>query len=381
MKLTPIFSLLLSVLLAITLSSATVTAEQTEPQSNDRFAQIVLFVPDDAEMPEDYQQRLHDIAIRTENFFADGIEQWDWDVARREIFARTSAGEVKVTVVRGALPKDAIGRKGFPAVGPLAMAGATKALGDEVDESTVWWTFYHTPERVIKGFRGGGDRDGGRAINVYPTADGEIYPTVELGDPKMWPLNLKGCLHEFGHALGLPHIGPKPSSELGNTLMGPINRAFGNRLPEGTTEPRVYLCEASAALLAKHPLFVSRGPIAPAGQGAVAITDLTLKETSDHSIQISGKVSGATKAHSIVVLDSDRRFGDYWSRSYTTAVDEEGEFLISLAEPFDASKGVLTLYICLKDGRNKAAEPEGAMRFEYNGSPGQRTFSAATREE
>lgn len=374
-------SLTLFILLTGGWLCASAIAQPTEPSSNQRFAQIVLFVPDDAEVPEDYQQRLHDIAIRTENFFADGIEQWDWDVARREVFARNSDGKVEITVARGELPKDATGRKGFPLVMPLAMEAATEALGDKVDESTVWWVFYHTPERVIKGFRGGGDRDGGRAINVYPTADGEISPTVELGDPKMWPLNLKGCLHEFGHALGLPHIGPKPSSELGNTLMGPINRAFGNRLPEGTTEPRVFLCEASAALLAKHPLFVSRGPIASAGQDAVAITDLTFEETSDHSIQISGKVSGATKAHSIVVLDSDRRFGDYWSRSYTASVDEGGKFLVSLEEPFDASKGVLMLYICLKDGRNKAAEPEGAMRFEYNGSPGKRTFSAATREE
>ena len=345
-----------------------------------RYARIVLFVPDDAEVPAGYQERLTAIALRTESFFADGIAQWGWDVARREVFARTDNGEIEVTVVRGALPEDAQGRKGFPLVGPLAMEGATAALGDRADENTVWWTFYHTPKRVIKGFRGGGDRDGGRAINIYPTAPAEIAVDVELGAPEMWPLNLKGALHEFGHALGLPHIGAKPATGLGNTLMGPINRAYASRLPEGTSEPRVYLCEGSAALLAKHPLFVSDGPTPPAGTENARVNNLALKDGPNGSIAITGKVSGPVAAHSVMILDSDRRFGDYWSRSYAAKVDDNGQFHAKLDEPFNSAKGFITLYVCLNDGRNKAVKPEGAIRIEYSGSPGERTFTPTLRE-
>ena len=63
---------------------------------------------------------------------------------------------------------------------------------------------------------------------------------------------IKGTIHEFGHALGLPHIGPRPGVKLGNTLMGPTNRVFCSRT--GPDDPRVYLSEASAAALWKHPV-------------------------------------------------------------------------------------------------------------------------------
>ncbi len=367
-----LFAALSAVLFATTVSVA--------HHDDIRHAQIVLFVPDDAEVPEGYQERLTAIALRTEAFFSDGIEQWGWDVARREVFARTSSGEIQVTVVRGSLPEDATGRKGFPLVGPLAMEAATAALGDQVDESTVWWTFYHTPKRVIKGFRGGGDRDGGRAINIYPTAEGDITLATELGAPEMWPLNLKGAVHEFGHALGLPHIGAKPGTDLGNTLMGPINRAYASRLPKGTSEPRVYLCEGSAALLAKHPLFVSKGPTPLAVKENARVNNLSIKDGPDGSIVITGKVSGQVSAHSVMILDSDRRFGDYWSPSYTAKIDKDGKFHASLDEPFTSDKGFITLYVCLNDGRNKTVGKEGAMRFEYTGNPGDRTFTPTLRE-
>ena len=379
MEAAPSRSLPLFLLLASWCFYSSAIAQPTESPSNDRFARIVLFVPDDAEIPAGYQERLTAIALRTEAFFADGIAQGGWPVARREIFARTD-DDIEVTVVRGALPEDAVGRKGFPQVGPLAMAGATAALSDQVDENTVWWTFYHTPKRVIKGFRGGGDRDGGRAINVYPTADGSITTDVELGDPEMWPLNLKGCVHEFGHALGLPHIGAKPETGLGNTLMGPINRAFASRLPKGTSEPRVYLCEGSATLLAKHPLFVAHGPTPPAGTDHARVNNLSIKDGAGGSIEITGKDSGPVAAHSVMILDSDRRFGDYWSRSYSAKVDDEGTFHANLDEPFASDQGFITLYVCLNDGRNKAMADKGEMRFSYEGKPGSRVFEPTVRE-
>jgi len=325
MNLTPIFSLPLSILLAIALPGAPATTEQTENQLKPPFAQIVLFVPNGIDLPEGYQKRLHDTAIQTESFFANGIEQGGWEVPRQEIFARTATGKIQVTVTRGELPETATGRQGFPLIMPLAMAEATKTPGDGVDESTVWWVIYHKPNRVIKGFIGDGDRDGSHAIDIYPTAAGEVSPTVDLGAPEMWSLNLKGSLPKFGHARGLPHIGRNPWSEWGNTRMGPINRPYAKRRPENQSDSRVFRYPASATMLAKHPLFVSRSPISPAGKDPTEVADLTLTETRNQTIAGQGTITGQAKAHSVMVLNSDRHSGDYWSRAYSIKVGDDGE--------------------------------------------------------
>lgn len=62
----------------------------------------------------------------------------------------------------------------------------------------------------------------------------------------------KASIHELGHAFGLPHIGPLQADDLGNSLMGPVIRAYRSRHPN---EQRVYLTRASGAMLWKHPLF------------------------------------------------------------------------------------------------------------------------------
>ena len=78
---------------------------------------------------------------------------------------------------------------------------------------------------------------------------------MDLAVKPMWALNLKGCIQEFGHALGHSHLSPKPLTQLGNTLMGLINRAFKAKAKLDYEEPQVYLREASAAMLVHHPIF------------------------------------------------------------------------------------------------------------------------------
>ena len=78
---------------------------------------------------------------------------------------------------------------------------------------------------------------------------------MDLAAKPMWALNLKGCIREFGHALGHSHLGTKPSTQSGDTIMGPINRAFKAKAKLENEDPRVYLIEASAAMLEHHPIF------------------------------------------------------------------------------------------------------------------------------
>ncbi|MCH1407737.1 MAG: hypothetical protein L7V87_01785 [Verrucomicrobiales bacterium] len=109
----------------------------------------------------------------------------------------------------------------------------------------IWWIFYGY-ERV-KGFQDGARGTGGININAYPKGD-ELIPTdAELATGKLNDMAIKGTIHEFGHALELPHIGPRPEVDLGNSLMGPVNRAYWSR--SGFVHVRVYLTQASAFAL------------------------------------------------------------------------------------------------------------------------------------
>ncbi len=361
--------------LSILLTVAFVPCPASAEPVNSRAARIVLFVPEGSELPAGHIKKLQSIGVRTEAFYADGIEKWGWKVARREIFARNPDGKIEIVVARGKLPKSATGSAALPVIQKIATDTATKKIGQSAAKQSIWWTFYHCPDHEVKGFRG----MSGRAINAYPAVEGEITPTIDLADKAMWPLNLKGCIHEFGHALGLPHIGPKPALKLGNTLMGPINKAFVAKWPDCADDSRVYLSEASAAMLAHHPLFSKASEPHNPKPAPIALSTLSFKEAPDGTFTVGGTVTGKTKIHSAIALDTSRGFGDYWSRPYRAKVDKQGNFSITVDEPFTSKKGMLALYFCLENGRNSGSGKREVLtgdyiEIQYEGAPGKRKF-------
>ncbi|MEM9478730.1 MAG: hypothetical protein AAGA58_03610 [Verrucomicrobiota bacterium] len=361
--------------LLATLLSAEDTRETDSPS-----ARIILFVPDESEMPPAWAEKLRSIALRTEHFFADSLEEWGWEVGRREIFSRNPEGEIEINVVRGTLPETSSGRDGLPSIMKQAITETSRNLGGNSSSGSFWWVFYHCPDHEVTGFQGAGGRDGGRAINAYPIAEGDVTSDIDLASKEMWALNMKGCIHEFGHALGLPHIGPKLSLKKGNSLMGPINKAFAAKAPGVENEPRVYLSEASAAMLAKHPLFAASGRAVEVKPFEINVSNLTFDQTSETEFKVKGRVMSDVKPHTVVVLDSQRAFGDYWTRSYCAKVDERGEFSVTVDEPFDSPRGILAIFFCLEDGRNTATGRKQVLQgdrieIRYEGKPGERKFS------
>lgn len=222
----------------------TASLQGAEPS---RSARIVLFAPDGSAIPANYEAKLRDIAAVAEYFFASEIRRWGWTIEREAIFSRTGDGKVEILLARGSIPENQTGRDALPSIRQAASARVTNLYGISTTEDDVLWIFYHTPDHVVQGFQGSGSTSGGVAINAYPTANATITPGTDLATPEMRDLKLKGAMHEFGHGLGLPHIGPKPSVNAGNTLMGPINNAYESSLPPGESDTRVYLNEASAA--------------------------------------------------------------------------------------------------------------------------------------
>ena len=337
---------------------------------NDLHAHMVLFHEADRDMSADQVKRLSSLGVYVESFLNREMHRWKKPIERPKIFARDAKGEIRVTVVSGKLA--ATGRNALPEIRTRALREAGKKLGIPLGGNAVWWIFYDYPG--VRGFQGGGRGAGGVAINAYPVGEGAFDPAADMASSKLADAKVKGTIHEFGHALGLPHIGPRPGHKLGNSLMGPVNRAYWRKTD--SEETRVYLTEVSAAMLWNHPIFqATKSGVAKPSM--IEVTDLKLYE-EDGLIVVQGKLVSGQKAHTAVVLDSERgRFGDYWARSYAAEIAlKTGEFKIVVGEPFDS--GTLHLAFCLGNGLTtdggKPFQRGTNLRFEYQGEPGSRTI-------
>lgn len=340
---------------------------------NDLHAHIVLFHADDSKPPADHAERLASLGEYVEAFLAKEMRRWKKPVERTKIFARNAEGKIRVTVTSGKLASN--GRNALPEIRTKALREAGKQLRVPQGKPAVWWIFYDHPD--VKGFQGGARGFGGMAINAYPVGEGSFDPNAPMASPKLADAKVKGAIHEFGHALGLPHIGPRPGRKLGNSLMGPVNRAYWGKT--GSEEQRVYLSEVSAAMLWKHPIFRVSKIQAP--QLAKIETENLKAREVDGQVVVEGIVSAENKAHTAVVLDSERgRFGDYWARPYVGSIDpQNGEFRVVIEEPFE--RGMLHLSFSLVNGTTtdgtKPFQRGSDLRFEYQGKPGSRSVKQA----
>lgn len=341
---------------------------------NDLYARVILFLPEDTEPPEKYEERIASLAVRAETFFAHWMKHWKRPIERKQIFARNADGVVNVTTVHGQVK--AKGRAALPEIRQQAIDRASQQLSLKPNQPTVWWILYDYPD--VRGFQGGARGIGGVAINAYPAGTELIGKDAELASPELAEMAIKGTIHEFGHALGLPHIGPRPGLDLGNSLMGPIIRSYRGRT--GSNDARVHLSEVAAATIQKHPIFQNQAVALPKMPQAIRIADLEVSESGDHAeIVVQGVLKANAPAHTAVLLDSERsQFGDYWARPYAATVDPKtGEFKIAVSEPFP--KGTLYLSFCFENGVStadgrKSLQRGSAVEITYKGEKGSRTF-------
>ena len=353
-----------------------VTTALSSAAPNDRFAQIILFVEEGAEPAANYKKRLNSLALRTEAFFTNQLKRWNRPVERTQIFARNEKGNVQISVVKGKLLNPA-GRAALPKLNTMAINGAAKQLDlKKSGPPVVFWIFYDYPG--VKGFQGGARKSGGVAVNKYPAAETLIHIKADLASPALNETAIKGTIHEFGHALGLPHIGPRPRRKLGNTLMGPINKVYWRRTK--TEDPRVFLSEASAAALWKHPIFKKESSPNPKMPAKVDIENLATTSPDDQQkIIITGKLNSDQKAHTVVALDSERgKFGDYWERPYVAGIDPEGNFKLEINAP--RTQGTIFLSFSFENGINtsdgkKTFQQNSAISRSYSTKEGKRVFA------
>jgi hypothetical protein len=346
-------------------------------KGNGRFARIVLFIESEAELPENCKSRLGSLALRTEKFLADGFEQWKRPIERSEVFARDADGQVQVTVVKGKLLQ-AKGRAALPEIRKQAINGAAQQLSlRQSGPPVIWWIFYDYPD--VEGFQGGARGTGGIAINAYPKGNALIDLNSDLAEGVLNDMAIKGTIHEFGHALGLPHTGPRPALDLGNSLMGPVNKAFWKKTR--TNDTRVYLNQASAAALCAHPIFRNQPSPNPTNPSGIEVEDLEFAESSNgKQVLVQGvlNIKASAKPHSVIAIDSERgEYGDYWCRSYVADIDAEGKFELAINEPFEKGRLFLSFAfdsgVTTSDGKT-GYQQNSSVSASYRTENGQRIF-------
>lgn len=310
-------------------------------------AQIVLFTPSDVKPPplDSYLDRLHRFGLYAEQFFHDGLKLWGHEPARKEIFNRGADGKISVIHVQGDLPAagDAYKQKWI-----------SRQVHDKLREDhgikiggNLYWIFVYVgdPPKRHDNYRGSGNsKDGGWAVLNYTNVPGRVSLRADPVSPLHDKLTLKGCIHEFGHGLGLPHIGPKVELRKGNTLMGPITRIYvGQKMPDGT---KAYLSESSAAILSAHPIFTGN----TTARNKLPKTQFQQVNASfdrrSRSTRVTGKLVTDHPVHRVVVIDDrDDKIGGYWVKGFVSDVDDQSRFSISIPNPGPTGKlKVLAVY-------------------------------------
>jgi hypothetical protein len=310
---------------------------------------VVFNTPSDVKPPPGVEHRLTQVADAAEKFFVSWMKRWKYPPANERIFRRKADGSVEVLYVKGKA-RAGSGRYQKPTFAAEVIDQATKQYKIAGPGHVWWiWSYLGDPPKRIDEYRGHGDsRDGGWAIVNYSTAAGEIGTDAGLATGFNETFTLKGCIHELGHALGLPHLGPVPGNGLGNTLMGPNNSVFAARKLAHADE--VYLSKVEAAMLWRHPL-LSGSAKDRALQPTVKLTGYKASfNPQQRRVTISGKVTSDLGAHTAVVLDDVGHPEDeYWLRGYAARTADDGTFKVVVDAPL-RTDGHYRILFCFENG-------------------------------
>ncbi len=313
--------------------------------------QIVFLTPKDVEPPAGASKRMTQVVDYTETMLVKWMKEWGYPPKREKIFQRNADGSAKIHFVKAPEPLAT-----FPLTGGnLSRKGTLLAkkqfnLPKTLD---VWWVWIYAgdPPPKFSAFRGSGSAGvGGLSEVKYVNLPGEISTKDKLANPFLTKLTFKGTIHEFGHALGLPHNGPLVKRDLGMPLMGATILSYRRRMKN--REERGYITEASAAILWKHPLFTGtaqRRYMIP----KVQWRDMAIKNDGQKRVvHLTGRVASNVPAHSVIVYDTVPKLQQtYFQKPYVARVEKNGTFDVTISEPVSVqANGTLKVVACCENG-------------------------------
>ena len=308
---------------------------------------IILFTASDKTPPAGAAHRLTQIADAAEHFLFAEMKRWKYPAAVSRVFRRNPDGTAEVTYVKGDRPST----DPFYDKAECDREAKDKAKRQlRIDgEGLICWTFVYVGDRPkrFSDWRGSGSsRDGGAAVVNYDTIPGEIRPDLGLEMGFNSQYYLKATIHELGHAFGLSHMGPDLSLNLGNSLMGAnvnvyIERKHGNA-------DQVYLTEASAAILWKHPVFSGTSKDRQRQPSVKLVDYRPAYSRASNRITLAGKLVSDMPAHSVIVID-DQSGDEYWQGSHVARISADGTFRVSIDHPKRAD-GHFRILFCFNNG-------------------------------
>lgn len=316
-----------------------------------RSVKIILFVPADLAVPEGARHRITQIADAADAFFFSSMNRLGYPPGVKTLFERDDKGQVELLQVRG---KDSAASGAYSQ--PSCIGNVINKAGAQYNVSKashVWWVFMYLGDRPIRfeNWMGQGNpRDGGAAIINYDTVPGEIRPDLQLTEGFNYEYKLKSTIHELAHGFGLPHMGPDPTLNLGNSLMGPNPPGYAMR--HGPKADHVYLAAAEAAMLWRHPLFTGKA-MKHFEPWEVKLTDYKAAfDPNADTVTVTGRLVTQQPAHSVVLIDDrgDKNpDAEYWSRSYAARIAPDGSFQIKINDPAKLN-GQYRILFCFENG-------------------------------
>lgn len=336
--------------------------------------QIVLFTPSDVAPPPSYRIRMKEVVDYTEAFFSKWMKHWGYPVDHPMKFHRDKEGFPIVWEVRGdkTQASGAYSQLGYAKTEVIPKAQKKYGIPTA---NQFWWIFSY-PGPDSRAYRGSGSHKLGIGNANFVVVSGTLQVSDHLTEGVAEAFLLKATIHEMVHGLGLPHLGPMESDNLGNSLMGPTNKGYKKQFP---LEKRVYLTKTAAAWLWKHPLMagtfndIQKTP-------TVKVSNLSTTYDSKLSkIVVSGKLISDLKAHSVVVINTSKNDpSEYWAKSFVGKVDNSGNFVCDVKELAKAG-GELKILFCFENGAIMGKNGpvfglRSALKKQYNYSNGTYSF-------
>lgn len=289
---------------------------------------MVLFTAADVETPEDYLERFKGMADYTEAFFAKWMNHWSYPCDNPFRIERDAQGYPVVLAIKGEHNRDHESYEKLEGIKKEVLRQAETKFNISGD-GQVWWILNYP--RKKRGSRGGGNAmTGGTSFGNYMDSDEQIDLAMEMAEGMHETILLKSLIHELTHALGLGHIGPHDMDNLGNSLMGAVNKAYKKMKGD---DPRVYLSEAGAAMLWKHPLFDGKN------DGSVSTPEVEVKglkaiyDKEKNQFIVEGRLKSNILAHSVVVSNaSEADRSPYWHKAFVGKVQKNGKFKCVISE-------------------------------------------------